>query len=264
MSAPIVVLGSTGKTGRRVAERLTARGVEVRAGSRAAMPPFAWDDSATWEPLLRGAAGVYISYFPDLAVPGAAEAVAEVARLATDAQRVVLLSGRGEEEAQRAERAVLDVFPQATVVRCAWFAQNFSEGYLLDAVRAGEVALPVGAVPEPFVDLDDVADVAVAALTEDGHGGQVYELTGPRALTFAEAVSEIARACGRPVRFTEIPMDAFVDGADPEVAELLRYLFSEVLDGRNTGVTDGVRRALGRPATDFREFAARAWAQAAA
>lgn len=264
MSAPVAVLGSTGKTGRRVAERLAARGVPVRAGSRAATPPFDWEDPATWEPVLRGAAGVYISYFPDVAMPGADEAVAEVARLATDARRIVLLSGRGEEAAQRAERAVLDVFPQATVVRCSWFAQNFSEGYLLDAVLAREVALPVGDMPEPFVDVDDVADVAVAALTEDGHGGQVYELTGPRALTFAEAVGEVGRASGRPARFNEIPMDAFVEGADPELAELLRYLFTEVLDGRNTGVTDGVQRALGRPATDFREYAARAWAQAAA
>jgi uncharacterized protein YbjT (DUF2867 family) len=253
-----VVLGATGKTGRRVAERLQARGVPVRAGSRSATPPFDWEDPATWEQAVRGASAVYVSYFPDLAVPGAAEAVARVAELATCARRIVLLSGRGEEEAQRAEQAMFDVFGAATVVRCSWFAQNFSEGWLLDPVLAGEVALPVGDVPEPFVDVDDIADVAVAALTEDGHAGHVYELTGPRTLTFAEAVAEVARAAGRPVRFTEVPMKGFPAGEEDNVAELMRYLFTEVLDGRNASVADGVQRALGRPATDFREFAARA------
>ena len=253
-----VVLGAAGKTGRRVAERLQARGVPVRAGSRSATPPFDWEDPATWAPAVRGADALYISFFPDLAVPGAAEAVAEVARLAAGARRIVLLSGRGEEEAQRAERAVFEVFPATTVVRCSWFAQNFSEGYLLDGVLAGEVALPVGDVREPFVDVDDIADVAVTALTEDGHAGRVYELTGPRALTFAEAVEEIGRAAGRPVRFTRVPLDGFTAGEEDNVAELMRYLFTEVLDGRNVATADGVQRALGRPATDFREFAARA------
>jgi uncharacterized protein YbjT (DUF2867 family) len=260
-----VVLGATGKTGRRVVERLEARGVPVRAGSRSAAPPFDWEDPATWVPALHGASAVYISYFPDLAVPGAAEAVAEVARLAVaaGARRIVLLSGRGEEEAQHAERAVFEVFPDATVVRCSWFAQNFSEGYLLDGVLAGEVALPVGDVPEPFVDVDDVADVAVAALTGDGHAGQVYELTGPRLLTFAQAVEEIAEESGRPVRFAGVTMPAFVEemaaaGVPDDVVQLLEYLFTEVLDGRNAAVADGVERALGRPARDFRDFARRA------
>jgi uncharacterized protein YbjT (DUF2867 family) len=254
-----VVLGSTGKTGRRIVERLQTHGVDVRGGSRSATPPFDWAAPETWEPAVRDAEAVYISFFPDLAVPGAAEAVAEVARLATTARRIVLLSGRGEEEAQRAEQAVLAVFPPATIVRCSWFAQNFSEGSLLEGVLAGELALPVGDVPEPFVDVEDIADVAVAALTEDGHEGRVYELTGPRALTFAEAAGEIAHASGRPVRFTRIAMDDLTASVeDNDVAELMRYLFTEVLDGRNVATADGVRRALGRPATDFREFAARA------
>jgi len=264
------VLGGTGKTGRRVAERLQALGEDVRIGSRSGTPPFDWEEPATWEPALRGATAVYVSYFPDLAVPGAAEAVGTVAAIAErlGIARLVLLSGRGEEEAQRAERAVWDALPSATVVRCSWFAQNFSEGYLLDGVLAGEVALPVGPVPEPFVDVDDVADVAVTALIEDGHAGQLYELTGPRAITFAEAVGEIARASGRPVRFTTPSMTEFAAemgaaGVPDDVVQLLAYLFGEVLDGRNVPVGDGVQRALGRPARDFRAFAednAKAWA----
>jgi uncharacterized protein YbjT (DUF2867 family) len=257
-----LVVGGTGKTGRRVVDRLRAQGRSVRVGSRSGAPPFDWEDRATWAPAVAGATGAYVSYFPDLAVPGAAEAVAEVGRLAAEAgvQRLVLLSGRGEEEAQRAERLVRDAFPSATVVRCSWFAQNFTESYLLEPVLAGEVALPAGDVPEPFVDADDIADVATAALTQDGHAGEVYELTGPRSLTFVQAVEEIAATSGREIAFVEVPMEAYAaaardEGVPSDVVDLLTYLFGEVLDGRNVAVADGVQRALGRPARDFADFA---------
>jgi uncharacterized protein YbjT (DUF2867 family) len=261
----MLVVGGTGKTGRRVVDRLRAQGRSVRVGSRSGAPPFDWEDRATWAPAVAGATGAYVSYFPDLAVPGAAEAVAEVARLAAEAgvQRLVLLSGRGEEEAQRAERLVRDAFPAATVVRCSWFAQNFTESYLLEPVLAGEVALAAGEVPEPFVDADDIADVAAAALTRDGHAGETYELTGPRALTFAQAVEEIAAASGRELAFVEVPMEAYAAaaraaGVPADVVDLLTYLFGEVLDGRNVTVADGVQRALGRPPRDFADFARQA------
>jgi uncharacterized protein YbjT (DUF2867 family) len=257
-----LVVGGTGKTGRRVVDRLRAEGRSVRVGSRSGAPPFDWEDRATWSPAVAGATGAYVSYFPDLAVPGAAEAVAEVARLAAEAgvQRLVLLSGRGEEEAQRAERLVRDAFPAATMVRCSWFAQKFTESYLLEPMLAGEVALPAGEVPEPFVDADDIADVATAALTQDGHAGETYELTGPRALTFAQAVEEIAACSGRQIAFVEVPMEAYAaaaraEGVPADVVDLLTYLFGAVLDGRNVAVADGVQRALARPPRDFADFA---------
>lgn len=260
-----LVIGGTGKTGRRVAERLQAQRRPVRVGSRSGQPPFDWEDRATWEPALHGAAAAYVSYYPDLAVPGAREAVGSLAELAvaTGTRRLVLLSGRGEAEAQLAEEALQASGAEWTIVRCSWFMQNFSEGYLLDPVLSGEVALPVGEVPEPFVDVEDIADVAVAALTEDGHAGQLYELTGPRALTFAEATDEIVRACGREVSFVPVPIDAYAtaaaeEGVPADVLALLRYLFSEVLDGRNVQPADGVQRALGRPARDFAQFARQA------
>ncbi|HSL66377.1 MAG TPA: NAD(P)H-binding protein [Gaiellaceae bacterium] len=260
----VLVLGGTGKTGRRVVERLTGRGVPTRVGSRAGEPAFDWERPATWAPAVRGAGAVYLSYFPDLAVPGAVDAVRELASLALDAgaRRLVLISGRGEEEAERAERVVQESGAEWTVVRCSWFAQNFSEGYLLEPVLAGVLALPAGDVPEPFVDADDIADVAVAALTDDGHAGEVYELTGPTSLTFAEAVEEIARAAGRDVRYVAVPLEEYMglaaDTVPPAYLALLAYLFREVLDGRNAIPADGVRRALGREPRDFREYARRA------
>jgi uncharacterized protein YbjT (DUF2867 family) len=263
-SQPILVIGATGKTGRRVAERLAVRDVPTRLGSRVGVPPFDWEDRATWAPALRGIRAAYVSYYPDLAAPGAPEAIRALAEEAVrnGVRRLVLLSGRGEEEAQRSERMLQGCGADWTIVRCSWFSQNFSESYLRDPILAGEVALPAGDVPEPFVDADDIADVAVAALTEDGHSGQVYELTGPRLLTFAEAVGEIARATGRDVRFVPIPIEAYAAAmrsyeVPEDVIGLLTYLFTEVLDGRNAQVADGVQRALGRPARDFAAFAAR-------
>ena len=192
----VLVLGGTGKTGRRVAARMAARGLAVRIGSRTAAPPFDWEQPATWREALHGVDAAYVAYHPDLAAPGAADAIQSLTALAaaSGVRRLVLLSGRGEPEAQRCEQIVRDSGLEWTLVRASWFAQNFSESYLRDAVLAGEVALPVGAVGEPFVDADDIADVAAAALTEAGHAGQLYEVTGPRLWTFAEAVAEIGRA----------------------------------------------------------------------
>ncbi|TDD36060.1 NmrA family transcriptional regulator [Actinomadura sp. KC06] len=257
-----LVLGGTGKTGRRVVERLEALDVPVRMGSRSASPAFDWTDESTWAPVLQGVEKVYLSYYPDLAAPGAVDAVRSFTAAAAGAgvRHVVLLSGRGEDEAQECERIVQASGVAWTVVRASWFAQNFSEDYLLDPVREGEVVLPAGDVPEPFVDADDIADVAVAALTRDGHAGEVYEVTGPRALTFADAVAEIGRAAGRDIAFVSVPVEDYAaalkhQGLPDDLIEFLTYLFGTVLDGRNAQPTDGVRRALGREPNDFADFA---------
>lgn len=257
-----LVVGGTGKTGRRVAEKLEAKGVPVRIGSRGSSPTFDWENPSTWPAALDGVDAVYLTYYPDLAVPGAVETTSAFAELAAAAgiERLVLLSGRGEKECQLAEDTVWEILPSATVVRASWFNQNFNEGYLIDSVLAGEVVLPVGDVPEPFVDADDIADVAVAALTEGGHAGQLYEVTGPRMLTFAEAVAEIARATGRDIGFVPVSIEEYTAilteyEVPADVVWLLTYLFTEVLDGRNAYVTDGVHKALGREPRDFGDYA---------
>lgn len=259
---PVLIIGGTGKTGRRVAERLTARGVPVRIGSRSASPAFDWEDPSGWAAALDGAGAAYITYHPDLAAPGAPDAVRALVgqALARGVRRLVLLSGRGEEEAQQAERVLQESGADWTIVRASWFSQNFSEGVVRDSVVAGEIALPAGDVGEPFVDAADIADVVVAALTEDGHIGQLYEVTGPRLLTFAEATAEIARATGRPVRYTRVPAEAFAamlaeQGTPADFTALLLYLFTTVLDGRNAYPADGVQRALGRAPRDFADYA---------
>jgi uncharacterized protein YbjT (DUF2867 family) len=259
MNETTLVLGGTGKTGRRVVERLSARGPAVRIGSRKGEPPFDWQDPAIWEPALRNVRAAYLAYYPDMAAPGAAETIGAFSDLAVrnGVRRLVLLSGRGEEERLPTERAVRESGAEWTILLSSWFCQNFSEGFLLPPVLAGQVVLPAGDVAEPFVDADDIADVAVAALTEDGHASQIYELTGRRLLTFAEAVAE---AAGREIgyesvsttRFATLLAEQAVSSAD---VAFLTELFTKVLDGRNAYVGDGVRRALGRPARDFAEYA---------
>jgi uncharacterized protein YbjT (DUF2867 family) len=257
-----LVLGATGKTGRRVVDRLKALGHEVRLGSRSATPSFDWEKEETYAPVLRGVDAVYITYFPDVAVPGATDKIRTLSKIAVEngVRRLVLLSGRGEHEAEECEKIVQQSGAEWTILRCNWFMQNFSEAYMLDAVLAGEVAMPAGDQPEPFVDCDDIADVAVAALIDDKHANQLYTLSGPRTLTFAQAVGEIAKASGREVRYIPITHKEYEDymraaQVPPDIIWLVSYLFTEVLDGRNESLTDGVQRALGRKPKDFADYA---------
>ncbi|WP_157017442.1 Rossmann-fold NAD(P)-binding domain-containing protein [Mesorhizobium xinjiangense] len=263
-SKPVLVIGGTGKTGRRVAQRLAERDQAVRIGSRAAEPAFDWNNAATWRGALDAARAAYITYQPDLAVPGAVEAIDTFARLAVQmgVRRLVLLSGRGEPEAQASERALVHSGAEWTIIRASWFAQNFSESFLLDAILSDEVALPVGDVREPFIDVDDIAEIAAAALSGDGHTGQLYEVTGPRLMTFAQAVDEIARASGRDVRYRRVEAADYAaalraQAVPPDTVELVMMLLTEVLDGRNASLSDGVEKALGRPPRDFSDYVRR-------
>jgi uncharacterized protein YbjT (DUF2867 family) len=259
---PILLVGGNGKTGRRIADRLQTRGMTVRIGSRSAEPSFDWQDQSTWPDALRGVRAAYVTYYPDLAVPGAGVAIEAFSRLAMElgVRRLVLLSGRGEPEAQHAEEILKASGADWTILRCAWFSQNFSEAHFLDSILAGVVALPIGDVGEPFLDAEDIADVAAKMLMEDAHIGRLYELTGPRLLSFAEAIAEIAKATGRDIRFERISLDEFrsglrADNVPDEFVEFLTVLFTEVLDGRNEALTDGVFQVLGRQPRDFSDYA---------
>lgn len=253
-----LVIGGTGKTGRRVAERLQDRGLPVRVGSRSTEPAFDWADPSTWEPALDEVSAVYLTFYPDLAFPGAADAIGEFSRLAVDkgARRLVLLSGRGEEGAQVSERAMQASGADWTVVRASWFNQNFNESFFLDPVLGGEIALPTGDAVEPFVDADDIADVVVAALTDERHVGRTYELSGPRLLGFHEVAAEISEATGREIRYVPVTIEEYRRVLqENDVPVEFADLFQLIVDGRNAHLVDGVQQVLGRPARDFAEFA---------
>lgn len=259
--SPILIIGKNGKTGARVNERLIALGHATRPVSRSTDPSFDWADPGTWRSAITGTGAAYVTYHPDLALPRAEADLAAFMRLAGECGllHVVLLSGRGEEGARRAEEVVKASGISWNVVRAGWFYQNFSESFMADGIRAGDLVLPAGDTLEPFVDAEDIADVVVAALTRPENRNRLYEVTGPRAMTFAQCVAEISRALGRTVSYTGIPVEDYIDllrgqGVPDDLQWLLRELFTVVFDGRNSRVMHGVEEALGRPPRDFSTY----------
>ncbi|MER5934047.1 NAD(P)H-binding protein [Streptomyces sp. NPDC002054] len=253
-----LVIGGTGKTGRRVAEKLAAQGRPVRIGSRRGAPAFDWDEPATWAPALEDVDRVYVTYYPDLAFPGAVDRIGAFSELAvaSGARRLVLLSGRGEEAAEAAEARLKASGADWTIVRASWFNQNFDEAFFLEPVLAGEIALPTADAVEAFVDAEDIADVVVAALTDDRHTGKVYELSGPRLLSFADVAAELSKATGREIAYVPVTNEQYravlrENGLPEEFADL----FTLILDGRNAHLVHGVEEVLGRKPRDFADYA---------
>ncbi|MTI41667.1 NAD(P)H-binding protein [Fulvivirga lutimaris] len=263
MKNNILVIGGTGKTGRKVVEKLKALDYPVRVGSRSASPSFDWNDQTTWANALEGIEKMYITYQPDLAVPGALDAIEAMIKLAkrSGVKKAVLLSGKGEREAELSEQVAIHSGMDYTIVRASWFMQNFSESFFLDPIIAGHVALPKAEAKVPYVNTDDIADVVVEALTNEKHNGQLYELTGPRVLTFEEITTEIATAAGREIQFTPISMDAYINmlkqaNVSDDYIWLINYLFTEVLDAEgNNVITGDIEKVLGRKPKDFSEYA---------
>lgn len=264
----ILVLGATGKTGRRIAARLRVHGTPVRAASRSSETPFDWSEPEGWDAVLDGVAAVYI-VAPDVVGP-AHEFVARAE--AAGVRRLVLLSGRGADtwgdstfgrNMRDAEDAVRGSALEWTILRPNNFAQNFDEELWYAPIVAGELALPAGQIPEPLIDIEDVADVAVTVLTEPGrHTGRTYELTGPRAITFAEAVEVISRATGLPITYKQISPDEYTatlveQGLPDEVAHDIAAMFALMERGLIADTTDGVARVLGRAPRSFEDYAVR-------
>lgn len=259
----ILILGGKGKTGGKVVERLLNLGYEnIRIGSRSEIPAFDWENQDTWLEVIKDADTIYITFQPDLAIPTAVETIKSFTTLANDngVNKMVLLSGRGEKEAQLCEQAVMKIAKKWTIVRASWFNQNFSESVFLEPILAGHVALPRAEALEPFTDTNDIADVVVQAIIDDKHNGQLYELTGPRLMTIPQAITEISDACGRSIQFQPLTLEENVQllrsyQLPEDYIWLVNYLFTEVLDGRNATVSSDIEKVLGRKATDFSEYA---------
>lgn len=263
MKSNILVIGGTGKTGRRVVEKLNHQGQNVRIGTRSSSPAFDWNDPSTYANALRGMDKAYIVYYPDLAVPGAKEAIRSLAEAAKNEglQKVVLLSGKGEREAELCEQIIMQSGMEYTIVRASWFMQNFSESFFLDPILSGHVALPKSEAKVPYIHTDDIASVVVEVLLNEVHNGQVYQLTGPRTLTFPEVIDTIAKVSGRQIQFTPSSLEEYVSslerlGVPEDYIWLLNYLFSNVLDAAgNNNVTGDVEKVLGRKPIDFNTYA---------
>jgi len=259
----ILVIGGTGKTGRRVVEQLNKKGIEPKIGSRNASPSFDWDDKDTWVNTLNGIEKMYVTYYPDLAVPGAKEKIESLTYLAKELgiKKMVLLSGKGETEAEACENIVINSGMDYSIVRASWFNQNWSESFFLDPIISGEVALPMAEVLIPFVDANDIAEVAATVLLDDTYNGEIIELTGPELITFKDIVNIISRVSNRKLNFYDITLEQYVEGMKQmqipdDVVWLIEYLFSHVLTNpKNQLVVNDIERVLGRKAKPFAEYA---------
>ncbi|GAA4270462.1 NmrA family NAD(P)-binding protein [Hyunsoonleella aestuarii] len=259
----ILVIGGTGKTGRRVAENLTQLGHNVRVVGRKSNPAFDWENPETYDESLKDMDRAYIVYYPDLAVPGSRDAITTLTKKALEAglEKVVLLSGKGETEAEACEDIVANSGLNYTLVRASWFNQNFSEGAFLDFILDGVVALPMPDAEIPFVDANDIADVVSKVLIEDSYNGQTITVTGPQKRTFKEVVEIMAESIDKHIQFVPISIDEFKEGMKEaglpdSYVWLFGYLFQEVLGNPdNQEVSDDIAKVLGRPAKDFEAFA---------
>jgi len=257
-----LIIGGTGKTGRKVVKSLKLLNQEVRIGSRSSSPAFNWDEPDTYETALDGIDKVYITYQPDLAVPGAMKAIEKLIHVAKQkkVKKVVLLSGKGEKEAQLCEQVVIHSGLDYTIVRASWFSQNFSESFFLEPIVYGVVALPQAEAKVPYVDTNDIADVAVEALLHDEHSGKIYQLTGTKTLTFREVISEIAAATNREIDFVPISIEEYIEvlkmnGIPDDFAWLIEYLFTEVLGNPNVSeITYDIEKVLKRKPKSFSEY----------
>lgn len=265
------IIGGTGKTGSRVARLLRTAGHPIRLASRHGDVRFDWTDEATWEGALAGADRAYVTFQPDLGLPGADEIIGAFGRraMASGTTRLVLLSGRGEAGAVRAEAALAESGAALTVIRSAFFLQNFTEAHWRDEIATGRMTMVRHEAAEPFVDVEDVAAVAVTALTDERHIGRTYELTGPETLAFRDAAAAVAAASGIELHYEELEVDAYVrhltaQGMPGEDAAGLAHLFAEVLDGGNAFTTTDVADVLGRAPRSVDDFVASLGASAGA
>lgn len=278
MTAPpttTLVLGGTGKTGTRVASRLTRRGLSVRTAARhGADVAFDWDDAATHRLAVEGIDRLYL--VPPVMRTQFAEQVSAFLDLAEAAgvRHVTYLSAYGIDLAppEVALRTVeLDLMDRPTlthsIIRPAWFMQNFSETFLKPI--DGAITVPSGDGGEAFVDVEDIAAVAAATLVEPAaHAGAEYAPTGPDTLTVSQAAGIIGRVTGQPIRHVDVDRQAWVEGViasgvPAEYGEMLQMLTDTVASGLGSRPNDDIRAVTGRPPTRFVDFAQRtaaAWA----
>ncbi len=280
----VLVLGATGKTGRRLAEQLRAAGAPVRTAARkGADVRFDWDDAGTHDAALAGVRAVYLVP-PALRLDHAPTVAAFLDRAeAAGVQHVTVLSARGVDLAppEAAMRAVeLDVQARtaltSSILRPSWFMQNFDESFFQPTIAAaGVLPVPTGDGPEAFVHVHDIAAVAAATLLDPAaHAGRDYAPTGPQALSFGQVAERIGATIGRPVRHVDVPREAWIaeavaGGLPADYADLLAGLFDIIKAGHGAVPNDDVLRVTGQPARSLEDYLAEpgvaaAWAPVAA
>lgn len=256
-----LVTAPNSKTGRRVVELLQNANMLVRIASRSTRIKFDWEDTNTWQQAITGVDCAYIILPPNLAFANMAARLQMFVQLCekNELRRLVLLTGRGEAESEKCEAVLLQSSIASTIVKTSWFSQNFSEGIFLESILNGEVVVPVSGVKEPFIDVNDIAEVVYRSLLDESQNNHVYELTGPDLLSFKDVADMFSEKLNTNVNVTYIPLETYLTelanlGLSHEEIKLTRYLFEQLLDGRNEYITSDLRDLLARDATSFQQF----------
>ncbi|MEV6148706.1 NAD(P)H-binding protein [Nonomuraea sp. NPDC052129] len=264
-----LVIGATGTTGSRTAARLTAAGHRVKAASRHATPvpgaepvPFDWYDPGTHVAVLDGVDRVYL--IPPLGNPDPASVMLPFLRQARTAgvHRAVLLSSSAVPEGGPAvgmvHQAMPALFEQWAVLRPSWFMQNFTGTHIhaLSIREDGTIWTATGTGRVGFVDAEDIAAVAVHALTDEHAPNTDLVLTGPEALSYDDIATSITEVTGRPVVHRHLPYEQMRDRLAAlmplEFAAILAGMDRAIAEGAEDRVTDAVQHITGRPPRSFR------------
>ncbi|QSB06066.1 NmrA family NAD(P)-binding protein [Natronoglycomyces albus] len=263
-SPHVLVLTGTGKTGRRTVSALRQRGIEPRLGSRRNDPAFDWHQPQTWGPALEGIDTVFV------AIPDEHIEVEEFIDHATrcGVRKLVGLAGRRQHLLPKAPSSLLAAHVKAsglpwTMLEANNFNENFSEGIYRDEVLEGTIYATVGDTPEPFIALEDLGEVAAAVLSQPGHEGITYELSGPEAISFAQVAQILQSEIGSPVTYVDVDPQTYhaavlAAGESEELADFLNDMYEVMRKGLISDVADGVGRVLDREAVTFADWARRA------
>ncbi|MFE9928453.1 NmrA family NAD(P)-binding protein [Streptomyces sp. NPDC005533] len=273
-TATTLVIGATGTTGGRTAAQLIAAGHRVRAAGRRATPlpgadpvRFDWYDPTTFGAALDGVDRAYL--VPPIGDPDPAAVMLPFLReaVAAGVRRAVLLSSSAIPEGGPAvgavHRALPGLFEQWAVLRPSWFMQNFTGAHAhADSIRTeGLIRTAAGTGRVGFVDADDIAAVAVRALTDDRAPDTDLVLTGPEALSHDDIAAIVSRVTGRPVVHHPLTHEDMYDRLaaviPPEFAAMLAAMDRAIAEGAEDRTTDTVERLTGRPPTPFRVVAER-------
>lgn len=257
----ILIIGAGGQTGRKVSQKLDSLGIPHKKVSRTSSFKFDWNDEDTWKGALYGTSALYLNYFPNPALPPAIKHIYKICNLAKElnVKHITLLSERGNEVAKLCESIVINSVESSTIVRASQFYQNFTEGFFNYCIENCTFALPVANIKEPFIDIDDIADVVVASLTDERHKNMIYEVTGPELLSFSDVANKFSEVLGKNIKFTQVSLGEFSLtlnrlGLAQEIIQMFRYLFTVTLDGRNESLSNGVELALNRLPKTFDDF----------
>ncbi len=264
----VLVTGATGTTGSRVVAALSQHGVPTRQATRTPSSPgqvrLDWADRATYRDALRGVAAVYL-----IAPIGVVDPVPLVEPFLEEAlrqgvRRVVQLSSSALPEGApglgAVHRLVRTTMPEWTVLRPSWFMQNFVGQHLVArGVKRGEIVTATGNGKVAFIDAGDIAAVARRALTDDIPHNTEHLLTGPAALSYADAAAILTQQTGRAISHRSVSAEEMMaliaaQGIPAEFAKVLAAMDADIRGGAEDRVTDTVNAVTGRPAHGFRTF----------